>query len=105
MNASPSTGLLLDSLRRILHKFPSTRISLAGTLRVRHDAGKHLAGGVAAVPLTPTEGDIIQFLCVKLREDKTLEEIDKSSGEDIMKAISETISEMQVGSRATCQNF
>lgn len=44
--------------------------------------------------VTPTEGDIIRFLRVKLREDTTPEAMDKSSGEDIMKAISETICEM-----------
>lgn len=43
---------LFDPLRQILHKSPSTRISLAGRLRVRDDVGKHLAGGVAAVSVT-----------------------------------------------------
>lgn len=45
------------------------------------------------MPVTPTEGDIIRFLRVKLREDTTPEATDKSSGEDVMKAISERISE------------
>jgi len=35
---------LLDSLKQILHKFPSTRIFLAGRLHIRDEVEKHLAG-------------------------------------------------------------
>ena len=85
---------LLDSLRQILHKSPSTRIFLAGRLHIRDEVEKHLAGRVVAVPITPTRDDIIRFLRKKLEEDTTPDAMDKSLEEDIIKTIPETVSEM-----------
>jgi len=85
---------LLDSLGQILHKSPNTRIFLAGRLHIRDEVEKHLAGQVAAVPITPSKDDIIRFLRVKLREDTTPEAIDKRLEEDMIKIIPETVSEI-----------
>ena len=85
---------LLDSLKQILHKSPSTRIFLAGRWHVRDEVEKHLAGRVVAVSITPTRGDIIRFLRAKLKEDTTPEAMNKSLEEDILKNIPETVSEM-----------
>jgi len=85
---------LLDSLRQILHKSPTTRIFLAGRLHIRDDVEKHLAGKVVAVSAIPRRDDIIQFLRAKLREDTTPDAMDESLEEDIIKTISGTISEM-----------
>ena len=59
---------LLHSLKQILHKSPSTRIFLAGRPHIRDEVEKHLADRVAAVYITPTKDDIVQFLRAKLRE-------------------------------------
>jgi len=85
---------LLDSLKQILHKSPSTRIYLAGRLHIRDEVGKHLAGRVVAVSVTPTQDDIIRFLRAKLKQDTTPHEMDESLREDIIKNISEQVSEM-----------
>ena len=85
---------LLDSLKQILHKSPSTRIFLAGRLHVRDEVERHLAGRVAAVSISPTKDDIIKFLRAKLKEDIAPDAMDKSLEEDIIKNIPETVSEM-----------
>ena len=87
-------GKLLESLKQILHKSPSTRIFLAGRLHVQDEVEKHLAGRVVAVSITPTKTDIIRFLRAKLREDTTPEAMDNSLEEDIIKSIPETVSEL-----------
>ena len=87
-------GKLLESLQKILHKSPSTRIFLAGRLHVRDEVEKHLAGIVVAVSITPTKDDIIRFLRAKLREDTTSDAMDKSLEEDIIKNIPEKVSEL-----------
>ena len=85
---------LLESLEQVLHKSPSTRVFLAGRLHVRDEVEKRLAGRVAAVSITPTKDDIIQFLRAKLKEDTTPEAMDKSLEADIIEKIPETVSEM-----------
>jgi len=86
---------LLDSLGQILDKSPSTRIFLAGRFHIRDEVEKHLIKGrVVAVSVIPTRDDIIRFLRAKLREDTTPDAMDKSLEEDIIKALSETVSEM-----------
>ena len=87
-------GKLLESLQQILQKSPSTRIFLAGRLHVRDEVEKHLARRVVAVSITPTKADIIRFLRAKLREDTTLEAMDNTLEEDIIKSIPETVSEL-----------
>ena len=85
---------LLDSLKQILHKSPSTRIFLAGRSHIRDEVEKHLAGRVPAVCIKPTKGDIILFLRAKLEEDTIPDAMDKNLKEDIIKSIPETVSEM-----------
>ena len=87
-------GKLLDSLKQIMHKSPSIRIFLAGRLHIRDEVEKHLAGRVVAVSVTPSQDDIIRFLRAKLKQDTTPHAMDKSLEEDIIKDISETVSEM-----------
>ena len=87
-------GKLLESLEKILHKSPSTRIFLAGRLHVRDEVEKHLAGKVVAVSITPTKADIIRFLRAKLREDPTPDAMDNTLEENIIKNIPETVSEL-----------
>ena len=87
-------AMLLDSLKQILHKSPSTRIFLAGRLYIRDEMEKHLAGKVVTLSISPTKDDIVRFLRAKLKEDTTPDAMDKSLEEDIIKTIPETVSEM-----------
>ena len=87
-------GKLLDSLKQILHKSPNARIFLAGRLHIQDEVEKHLAGRVAAVSVTPTKDDIIQFLRARLGEDTIPDAMDKSLKEDIIKIIPGMVSEM-----------
>ena len=85
---------LLNSLKRILHKSPKTRLFLAGRLHIRDEVEKTLAGRLVAVSVTPTKDDIIQFLRARLREDTIPDAMDNNLEEDIMESIPETVSEM-----------
>ena len=85
---------MLDSLKQILHKSPSTRIFLAGRLQIRDEVEKHLAGRVVAVSIVPTKDDIVRFLREKLKKDATPDAMDKSLEAEIIKNIPETVSAM-----------
>ena len=85
---------LLDSLKQVLHKSPSTRIFLAGRLQIRDEVEKHLSGRVVAVSIIPTRDDIVRFLRAKLKNDATPDAMDKSLEADIIKNIPETVSAM-----------
>ena len=85
---------LLDSLKRILNKSPSTRVFLAGRLHIRDEVEKHLAERVSAVSVTPAKDDIIRFLRAKLKEDTIPDAMDKTLGEDIIGTLSGMVSEM-----------
>ena len=87
-------GKLLDSLGKILHKSPTTRVFLAGRLHIRDEVENHLAGRVVSVSVTPTKDDIIQFLRARLGEDTIRDAMDKSLEEDIIKTIPEVVSGM-----------
>ena len=85
---------LLDSLNRILQKSPATRIFLTGRLHIRDEVELHLAGKAATRSITPTEDDIIVFLRAKLKEDTIPDAMDVTLGQEIIKNIPETVSEM-----------
>jgi len=85
---------LLDSLKQLLHKSPSTRMLLAGRSQIRDEVEKYLAGRVVAVAVIPTKDDIIRFLRAKLKKDTTPEAMDRSLEADIIKSIPETVSPM-----------
>jgi len=85
---------LLESLQRILHMSPNTRIFLTGRFHVRDEVEKYLSQRVATVLITPTNADIIRFLKAKLREDTTVDAMNNTLEEDIIKNISETASEL-----------
>ena len=50
-----------------------------------------------SVSVSPTRGDIIRFLRVRLGQDETPEAMDRSLEADILEKIPENISEMCVG--------
>ena len=88
---------LLDSLKQILEKSPSTRIFIIGRPHIRTEVEKRLAGRVMSVPVSSSKDDIIEYLRVRLDEDEAPEAMNESLEADILKKIPEKMSEMYVG--------
>ena len=86
---------LLNSLRQILETSPHTRIFMIGRPHVRAEIEKRLAGRVISVSLSPSKGDIIEYLRVRLEEDETPDAMDGSLEADIMEKIPQNMSEMK----------
>ena len=85
---------LLNLLKQILSKSPTTRIFLTGSLNVRGEVEKHLARKVAAVSIAPTEEDIIRYLRARIKDDITPDAMDMSLEEDIVENIIKAVPEM-----------
>jgi len=82
---------LLHSLHQILQNSPSTRIFVTGRPRVQAEVEKRLPGGVAAIAITPKRGDVIRYLCARLKEDTTPDAMDSNLEADIVKKIPEDV--------------
>ena len=78
-------GILLNSLRQILQKSPSTRIFITGRPHIEAEVGKRLSGRGTAIRITPRRHDIISYLHCKLTEDITPDAMDSSLMADILK--------------------
>jgi len=88
---------LLDSLKQILEKSPSTRVFIIGRSHIRAEVEKRLAGRVISVSVCPTRDDIIEYLRARLDEDETPDAMDESLEAEIMEKIPGNVSEMYVG--------
>jgi len=87
---------ILDALKQILEKSPSTRIFITGRPHIRGEVERRLGGKVICVSLCPNKEDIIRYLRVRLGEDETPDAMDESLVADILKKIPESVSEMYV---------
>ena len=85
---------LLGSLNQILQNSPTARILLTGRPHIRGEIDKHLPGRAATIAIIPSKDDIIIFLRAKLTEDTIPDAMDENLEEEIIKNISETVSEM-----------
>ena len=85
---------LLGSLNQILQNSPGVRVFLTGRSHIRGEINKHLHGRATTRAITPSKDDIIIFLRAKLKEDTIPDAMDESLEDEIMKNISETVSEM-----------
>ena len=85
---------LLNSLNQIVQESPGARIFLTGRQHILDEVKKRLAGRATTRSITPTKDDIVTFLRAKLKEDTTPDAMDESLGEEIIKNIPETVSEM-----------
>jgi len=88
---------LLDSLNQILEKSPGTRIFATGGPHIRAEMEGRLAGRVISVSVSPTRGDITEYLCARLVEDETPDAMDESLEADILEKIPQNISARCVG--------
>ena len=84
---------VLDSLKAILEKSPTTRIFVTGRPHTQAEMEKRLAGRMISVSICPTKSDIIGYLRAKLGEDKTPDAMDAMLEAEILEKIPENTSE------------
>ena len=87
---------LLDSLNKILHQSPTTRIFVTGRPHIRADITRRLAGRVTSLLISTKRDDIIRYLHSRLEEDTTPDAMDSSLEAEILNKIPEDVSEMYV---------
>ena len=85
---------ILDSLNQILQNSPNTRIFITGRPHIEAEVGKRLSGRGTAIRITPRRHDIISYLNFRLDEDLAPDAMDSNLKADILKKISEDVSEM-----------
>jgi len=88
---------VLDSLKQILEKSPGTRIFVTGRPHIWAEMEKRLPGRMISVSISPTKGDIIGYLRVRLDADETPDAMNANLEAEILEKIPENISEMCVG--------
>ena len=87
---------LLDSLNQVLQSSPGARIFMTGRPHIQSEVGNRLSGKVTTIRITPKNRDIISYLHSRLGEDTTPDAMDSSLKADILKKISQDISEVYV---------
>ena len=85
---------ILNSLNQILQRSPGTRMFVTGRPHIEAEAGKRLSGRGTAIRITPQRNDIINFLRRRLEEDIRPDAMDGNLKADVLKKISEDVSEM-----------
>ena len=85
---------LLDLLNQILQRSPGARLFLTGRPHIRDEIDKHFGQRAATRSIAPTKNDITVFLRAKLKEDTMPGAMDESLEEQIIRRITETVSEM-----------
>ena len=84
---------VLDSLRQILEKSPSTRIFLTGRHHIQGEIERCLDGKVAILSIKPNDQDIEGYIRMRLGKDTSLDAMDSSFEGEIIKSIAENIPE------------
>ena len=85
---------LLESLKQILEKSPSTRIFMTGRHHIRAKIEEHLPGRVASVSADPRNDDIATYIRARLAQDKTQNGMDACLEAEIMENALRNISGM-----------
>ena len=87
---------LLESIRDIIRESPTTRIFLTGRPHVREDIQIYFPKA-AAIPISPSQNDIRNYVAMRLDRDIEREAMDNSLRAEIVKIILEKMSNMCVG--------
>ena len=85
---------VLNSLKQILDKSPSTRIFLSGRFHIKPEVERALVGQVVSVSIAPTESDVTGYIRARLREDETPDAMDEILEADILAKVPHWISQM-----------
>ena len=88
--------MLLDSLGQLLQQSPDTRIFVTGRPHILPGVGRHLAGRVRSLSISPKRDDIVTYIHSRLAADTTPDAMDSTLEVDIVRKIPSDISEMYV---------
>ena len=83
---------LIQSLREILRVLPGTRVFLTGRPHIDDEIGTCFSKTIR-IPLSPTRGDIMSYLEMRLDNDTDPKAMDDELRSEIMKTILQEISE------------
>ena len=84
---------LLESLQEIVRVSPNIRILLTGRPHI-HDEIVEFFSKAVQIPISPAQGDVKNYLEMRLKGDTTPKAMDDQLRADIMRVIPEKISEM-----------
>ena len=84
---------LIESLREIVRVSPGTRVLLTGRPHIDDEIARCFSKALR-LPLSPTHGDIVSYLEMRLDGDTDPKAMDGELRADIMRIIPEKISEM-----------
>jgi len=87
-------GLPRSSLNGIFQDSPDTRVFVTGRPQIQPNMGKRLAGRVIDLSISPRGDDIIGYIHTRLDKDTNPDAMDSNLKADILKEISEDISEV-----------
>jgi len=87
---------VLDALGQILQMSPSTLMFMTGRSHIRGVVERGLGGRMISVSIKSRDDDIVTYLHARLRKDTTPEAMNNFLENDIVKSISEEISETYV---------
>ena len=85
---------VLNSLKQILDKSPTTRIFLSGRFHIKAQVERALVGQVVSVSIAPTEKDVTGYLRARLRDDETPDAMDEVLEADILAKVPQMVSHM-----------
>ena len=84
---------VLDSLRQILEKSPSTRIFLTGRWHIRGEIDEHLGGRAEILSIKLNYDDTVGYIRTRLSKDTSRNAMDSGLEAEIIKTITENIPE------------
>jgi len=90
---------VIDSLKQVLEKSPTTRIFVTSRPHIRAEMEKRLAGRITSLSICPAKSDIIGYLRAKLGEDETPDAMDEILEGEILEKIPKNTCEMCVGAK------
>ena len=95
--ATEDRAKLLHSLDHLLQRSPGTRIFVTGRPHILPEIGRHLAGRVTGLSISPKRDDVVTYLRSRLAADTTPDAMDSNLEAEILEKIPSDISEMYVG--------
>ena len=87
---------ILDSLRQVIEKSSNTRIFLTGRRHIRGEIDRHLSGRATVLSIKPNHDDVVGYVRMRLNKDTSLDRMDSSLKDEIIKSITENIPETYV---------
>ena len=84
---------ILDSLRQILEKSPSTRVFLTGRWHIRGEIDRHLGERTTVLSIKPNHDDIVGYIRMRLSKDISWDKMDSGLEDEIIASITENIPE------------